>query len=277
MGDAHAGPGLRQVSFLSRELIEKFARQSGKTYGWGDFAENVTTAGLDLREIAIPDRLRIAEAEMEVTQIGKACHGSGCAIFQEAGACIMPKEGVFCRVIQGGVVKPGDTITHEKTPLRMRVITLSDRASRGEYEDLSGPAICRSLDALFGGRRYRVEIQRTVIPDDAVRLKEEVLTSCASGVSAIFSTGGTGIGPKDITTDVVQPLLDKQLPGLMEYVRLKHADRNPAVLLSRSIAGVRGQTLIFALPGSPKAVAEYMEVIESVLIHAFAMVRGDAH
>jgi molybdopterin adenylyltransferase len=276
--DAHAGPGLRQVSMLSRELIEAFGRQSGRTYAWGDFAENVTTTGLNLHELAIPDRIRIAETEMELTQIGKACHGSDCAVFQEVGACVMPKEGVFCRVIRGGVVKPGDTITHAKIPLRMSVITLSDRASRGAYEDLSGPAIRQTLEEFLRSRRHRVEISQTLIPDDGERLREEVLAACAAGAAAVFTTGGTGIGPRDITPDVLQPLLDKQLPGIMEHARLKHADRNPAVLLSRSIAGVRGQTLVFALPGSPKAVVEYMEVIVSVLVHALAMVRGsDVH
>jgi molybdopterin adenylyltransferase len=278
VGDAHAGRGLRQVSLLSRELIEEFSRKSGKTYGWGDFAENITTEGLELREVAVPDRLRIGETEMEVTQLGKECHGSGCAIFQEVGACIMPKEGVFCRVVHGGVVKRGDIITHVPTPLRMRVITLSDRASRGEYQDLSGPALRQTLEEFFRGRRHRVQVSQTLIPDDAGRLKAEVLEACSAGAAAIFTTGGTGIGPRDITPDVLQPLLDKQLPGLMDYVRLKHAARNPAVLLSRSLAGVRGQTLVFALPGSPKAVAEYMEVIEAVLVHALSMIQGvDAH
>lgn len=276
--DAHAGPGLRQVSILSQEAVAAFANQSGRTCQWGDFAENITTTGLDLQLVAIPDRLRIAGAELEVTQIGKECHGSGCAIFQEVGACVMPKEGVFCRVIRGGAIRPGDIITHMPVPLRLHIVTLSDRASRGEYEDLSGPAIRQNLEAFLHGKRYRVEINRTLLPDDANRLREEVLGACAAGAAAVFLTGGTGIGPRDVTPDALQPLLDKQIPGIMEYVRMKHADRNPAALLSRAIAGLRDQTLIFSLPGSPQAVAEYMEAINAVLLHALFMIRGiDAH
>lgn len=278
VADAHRGGGLRQVSLLSREIIDEFSGSSGKTFQWGDFAENITTTGLNLRDVAIPDRLRIGEAEMEVAQVGKECHGSGCAIFNEVGACIMPADGIFCRVIRAGTVRPGDIITHVKVPLLLKVITLSDRASRGEYDDLSGAAITRSLETLMNGRRYRASISRALIPDEAERLKEEVIGACSAGAAAIFTTGGTGVGPRDITPDVLLPLLDKQIPGPMEYVRMKHADRNPAVLLSRSIAGLRGRTLVFAMPGSPRAVAEYMEVICSVLLHALQMVQGvDTH
>ena len=278
VGDAHRGPGLRQVSILSSEIIDSFARQTGQTFQSGDFAENITTSGLDLRNVAILDRLRIAGTELEIAQIGKECHGKGCAIFNEVGACIMPNDGIFCRVTAGGKIKTGDTITHVETPLMMKIITLSDRAARGEYEDLSGPAIRRILEGFFSGKRYRLAITQALIPDDGERLRNEVLAACSEGVAAVFTTGGTGIGPRDITPDVLSPLLEKQLAGPMEYVRQKYAERNPAVLLSRSIAGVRGHTMIFAMPGSPKAIADYMEVISSILLHAMQMVRGvDSH
>ncbi|MEI6809936.1 MAG: molybdenum cofactor synthesis domain-containing protein [bacterium] len=276
--DAHRGSGLRQISILSREIIEEFAGKAGRSFAWGDFAENITTSGLDLRNVAILDRMQIGDAELEITQIGKECHGKGCAIFKEVGACVMPEDGVFCRVTNGGVVKSGDIISHIEVPLKLKVITLSDRASCGEYEDVSGLAIRQTLDKLFTGKRYRIIISRVLIPDDADKLRAEVIAACSEGVAALFTTGGTGIGPRDITPDVLIPLLDKQIPGPMEYVRIKYGERNPAVLLSRSIAGTRGQTLIFAMPGSPKAVAEYMEVICSLLFHSMQMVRGiDSH
>lgn len=278
VGDAHRGSGLRQISILSREIIEEFASKAGRSFAWGDFAENITTAGLDLRNVAILDRLRIGDAELEIAQIGKECHGKGCAIFKEVGACIMPEDGIFCRVIRGGTIKSGDVITHVPTALKLKVITLSDRASCGEYEDVSGLTIRQTLDKLFTGKRYRITLSQVLIPDDAGKLREEVIAACAGGVAAVFTTGGTGIGPRDITPDTLIPLLDRQITGPMEYVRMKHAERNPAVLLSRSIAGTRGQTLIFAMPGSPKAVEEYMEVVCSLLLHAMQMVRGmDSH
>lgn len=108
-GDAHAGQWHRQVSLLAMESIEKM-RALGLNVTAGDFAENITTAGVDLVSLPISTKLMVGEAVMEVTQIGKECH-TRCAIYHQAGDCVMPKEGVFARVVRGGVVKPGDSIT----------------------------------------------------------------------------------------------------------------------------------------------------------------------
>jgi MOSC domain-containing protein YiiM len=108
-GDAHAGPWHRQVSLLAQESIEKM-RRLGLDVSSGDFAENITTAGLDLVSLPVGSRLLVGETELEVTQIGKECH-SRCAIYHQAGDCVMPKEGIFARVIRGGWVKPGDGVT----------------------------------------------------------------------------------------------------------------------------------------------------------------------
>jgi MOSC domain-containing protein YiiM len=108
VGDAHAGDWHRQVSLLAQESIEKMQRL-GLDVDSGDFAENITTRGIDLVSLAIGARLSIGETTVEVTQIGKECH-SRCAIYHQAGDCVMPKEGIFARVIHGGVVKPGDLI-----------------------------------------------------------------------------------------------------------------------------------------------------------------------
>jgi MOSC domain-containing protein YiiM len=108
LGDAHAGEWHRQVSLLAQESIEKM-RALGLDVDSGDFAENITTRGIDLVSLAIGTRLTIGETTVEVTQIGKECH-SRCAIYYQAGDCVMPREGIFARVIHGGVVKPGDLI-----------------------------------------------------------------------------------------------------------------------------------------------------------------------
>jgi len=107
-GDAHAGSG-RQVSLLARESIDKMIAL-GAAVSPGDFAENITTQGLDLLTLPVGTRLKIgADVEMEITQIGKACH-KGCAIREKVGDCIMPREGIFARVLREGLVKPGDLI-----------------------------------------------------------------------------------------------------------------------------------------------------------------------
>lgn len=108
-GDAHAGPGLRQVSLLALESIQKM-REMGVDVSPGDFAENITTSYLDLPSLPIGTILEVGEGlVLEVTQIGKTCH-TGCAIFQQVGHCVMPKEGIFVRVVKGGKIKPGDRI-----------------------------------------------------------------------------------------------------------------------------------------------------------------------
>ena len=108
LGDAHAGEWHRQVSLLAMESIHKM-QKLGLDVGAGDFAENITTEGIDLVSLPIGTRLALGEALLEVTQIGKECH-TRCAIYYQAGDCVMPKEGIFARVVHGGVVRCGETL-----------------------------------------------------------------------------------------------------------------------------------------------------------------------
>jgi MOSC domain-containing protein YiiM len=108
VGDAHAGEWHRQVSLLALESIEKMQRM-GLDVDAGDFAENITTRGIDLPSLPIGTRLAVGDVLIEVTQIGKECH-TRCAIYHQAGDCVMPKEGIFARVLRGGMVKPGDRV-----------------------------------------------------------------------------------------------------------------------------------------------------------------------
>ncbi len=113
IGDAHAGNWHRQVSLLSKESIEKFGIKVGKNYKPGEFAENITVEGINLSVVSVLDKLFISDVVLEITQLGKKCHGDGCAIFLETGKCVMPKEGVFCRVINGGEIRPNDNIQYK--------------------------------------------------------------------------------------------------------------------------------------------------------------------
>ncbi|WP_085812071.1 MOSC domain-containing protein [Geoanaerobacter pelophilus] len=108
IGDAHAGDWHRQVSLLAQESIDKMV-SLGLSVGPGDFAENITTCGVDLVNLPIGSRLAIGPVVLEISQIGKVCH-TRCAIFYQAGDCVMPKEGVFATVVSGGVVRPSDEI-----------------------------------------------------------------------------------------------------------------------------------------------------------------------
>jgi molybdopterin adenylyltransferase len=276
--DAHAGNWHRQVSLLAEESIQKFSEQAKRKIGCGEFAENITTQGIELIKTRPLDRLIIGDVELEITQNGKECHGSGCSIFKEVGNCVMPKEGIFARVISGGTIKPGLQISYQPYIFRIQVITLSDRASMGEYEDRSGPEIAETVTDFFVGKGWRCHVDISVIPDDAGQLKSLLEKFTKSGVDFIFTTGGTGIGSRDITVEVVKPMLDKDIPGIMELIRFKYGSINPGALLSRAVAGLIGHTFIYTLPGSVKAVDEYCCEIIPTLSHSILMLHNiDTH
>jgi molybdopterin adenylyltransferase len=278
MEDAHAGDWHRQVSLLAIESLEKFSKEAKRKITFGEFAENITTQGIELPKCHIFDRFQIGDTELELTQIGKECHGTACAIFKEVGNCVMPKEGVFCRVLKTGGIKPNDRIVYVPKVFRVFIITLSDRASAGMYEDRSGPNVRERVKSYFSEKDQRFEIHNVLIPDDADALRKLLMQQKHSGADFVFTTGGTGIGERDITVETVSGMLDKQLPGIMELIRVKYGMENPNALLSRGVAGTIGKTMVYTLPGSVNAVTEYMREITKTMEHALFMLHGiDRH
>jgi molybdopterin adenylyltransferase len=270
-GDAHSGNWHRQVSLLGTESIRKQEDRLGRKLGFGEFAENITTEGFLLYKTHPLDRFVSNSLVLEVTQIGKKCHGDGCVIFKETGNCVMPKEGIFCRVISGGELKIGDTLTYLPKTYKVKVITLSDRAHAGVYSDRSGDYLTHKLQNWFAEIDLKCELEKVVIPDDRDTFKRELEKSVSEKTDLIISTGSTGIGSRDIAPTIIKQQLDLELPGIMEMIRIKYGSENPRALLSRSIAGVSGKTLVFGLPGSTKAAKEYLQEILKVLKHTFYM------
>jgi molybdenum cofactor synthesis domain-containing protein len=157
------------------------------------------------------------------------------------------------------------------------IITLSDRASRGEYEDLSGPKVREKITEFLTTTSWSFNVKMELIPDDAAILRE-MLIEAGDVYNIILTTGGTGIGPRDITIETVKPLLTKEIPGIMEFIRIKYGTEKPAALLSRGVAGIIGNSLIYTLPGSVRAVEEYMTEILKTLKHTIYMQYGvDKH
>lgn len=277
-GDAHSGSWHRQVSLLGIESIRKFEAQAGRSINYGEFAENITTEGIELWKTHPLDLLTCRDVELEVTQIGKECHGTSCNIFKEVGNCVMPKEGIFARVIKPGNLRAGDVLQYSPKTFNVLIITLSDRAFINEYEDRSGPRIAELLGEFFNETGRDSMVVNKLIPDDPDQLRNLLVNAKNDQVDYIFTTGGTGIGPRDFTPDVVKPMLDKEIPGIMEGIRMKYGMEKPAALLSRSVAGTMGKSLVFTLPGSVKAVNEYMAEISKSLLHMTHMLHGlDAH
>jgi len=275
--DAHAGSWHRQVSMLGVESFDKFSIEAGRKIEFGEFAENITTQGMEIFKTAPLDRFLNKNIELEVTQIGKKCHGDSCAIYNEVGNCVMPKEGIFVRVLRGGTLMEGDEFEYHPKIFKTLIITLSDRASKGEYADRSGPRVKELIETFFAMNNFKYEVVTEIIPDDESKLRS-LVKNAKNNYDFVFTTGGTGIGHRDITVDVVKPLLDKEIPGIMDMIRMKYGMKKPNALISRSVAGIMNNTMIFTLPGSVRAVNEYMAEITKVLRHLVLMLYGiDAH
>ncbi|MGD9108874.1 MAG: molybdopterin-binding protein, partial [Gammaproteobacteria bacterium] len=275
--DSHAGFKNRNVSLLAIESINNFNEKSNTQVKPGDFAENITLSGIDLTKIKLLDRLSVNNTLLEVTQIGKKCHGEGCKIFQQVGKCAMPTEGIFCRVLQQGTIQAGDEVTYTPRMMRVKIITLSDRAHKGEYQDLSGKTAEQQIKEFLQQNYWQQNIITELLPDDKTQLKKSLIAAINNNVNVIFTLGGTGIGSRDITPEVVTEIADKIIPGIMEHIRYKYGATIPSALLSRSIAAIANKTLIYTLPGSVKAVKEYLTEIFTTLEHAIYMLHDLGH
>jgi len=262
-GDAHAGPWHRQVSLLANESVEKM-RAQGLDVAPGAFGENVTTEGIVVYQLPVGARLRLGEALVEVTQIGKVCHDR-CAIYYQAGDCVMPREGIFVRVLEGGEVRPGDAIELEKRSLiRAAVLTISDKGARGEREDTSGDALAEGLEGIGAA-----VVERVVVPDEGEQIAATLVRFAdEAGVNLVLTTGGTGFTSRDVTPEATLSVLDRQAPGFVEAMRVGSLAQTPHAMLSRAVSGLRGRTLIVNMPGSPRACREQFAMIAPALPHA---------
>jgi molybdopterin adenylyltransferase len=276
-GDSHAGNWSRQITILAEESINRFNSEHGTQFKNGDFACNLVVSGLDISKVALFDRFRFNDVLLEVTMIGKEPHPYNSPVYEKTGTNIMFTEGIFCRVITPGEIKKGYLGSFIEMPLKIKVITLSDRASAGEYEDESGPEITKMLEAHFEQGTFHLQTDSIIIPDEAELLKNRLTEAKEEKYAAVFTTGGTGIGPRDITVDAATRECDKLIPGIMEMIRVKYGAKKPNALLSRSVAGTMDETLVYTLPGSPKAIKEYMNEILKTFEHAYLMLKGCGH
>lgn len=271
-GDAHAGAWHRQVSLLSQDKIDAF-NQQGAGVAPGAFGENLVVEGIDFRSLPVGTLLRCGGVLLEMTQIGKECH-SHCAIYQKMGECIMPREGVFARVLEPGSITVGDEMTIQPRtvplPWQAAVLTLSDKGAAGQREDLSGPSIVRRLtDSGF------VVVEQLLLPDEADALKHQLIRLCDQRqLDLILTTGGTGFGPRDITPEATLAVAHRNVPGIAEAIRAASLAITPRAMLSRAVSVIRGKSLIINLPGSPKACMESMDVFLDTLPHALGLLRG---
>jgi molybdopterin adenylyltransferase len=154
---------------------------------------------------------------------------------------------------------------------RGAVVTISDACARGEREDTSGAALRELLATVADVTESRL------IPDDRQRIEATLVELAELRIDLVLTTGGTGLGPRDVTPEATMAVVERQVPGLAEAMRQESLKKTPHAMLSRGVAGVRGRTLIVNMPGSPKAVQECFEVIAPVLAHAVHILGGGGH
>jgi len=155
--------------------------------------------------------------------------------------------------------------------MRVLVLTISDRASAGVYEDKSGPAVEEKL----GNNIPDAEIEKQIVPDEKGEIEKALSGNLDKDI--IITTGGTGLGPRDITPDVTTEFCDRLIPGIAEYLRTESLKETLNALLSRGVAGIKDKTIIINLPGSVKGAGFCAELLPAILKHALAMVRGEGH
>jgi molybdopterin adenylyltransferase len=149
------------------------------------------------------------------------------------------------------------------------ILTVSDRSSRGERADLSGPAL-----ADFVRARGWSALLLDVVPDDRLTIASTLTTWCARGdLDVLLTTGGTGFAPRDITPEATRDVIEREAPGLVESIRAESLKITPHAMLSRAVAGIRGKTIIINLPGSPKGAVESLQVVADVLEHAVQLLQ----
>lgn len=269
-GDVHAG-SLRPVSMMDIAAAERFYLITGaQPLDYGSFAENITFETGQELDAKIFDRFVGEDVILEVVFKGKPFHDQ----FRDPGHYLMPREGLFCRVLKSGVLMAGDEMDFLPKVFNIKIITLSDRAFHGVYEDRSGPAITKIVETFFSKLNWRFEITNQIIPDEEQLLEKTLASELALHSDLIITTGGTGIGPRDITPDIMRKFILKEIPGIMEMIRWKYGIEKPTALVSRALAGVAGNTLLFALPGSVRAVTEYMTEITKHIEHLYYMIHA---
>ena len=271
--DAHAGEWHRQVSLLAHADIE-FMRAKGLKLKPGAFGENLVIDGVNTDELGIGSQLRVGPVLLELTQVGKVCH-TRCAIYYTTGDCIMPRTGLFARVVETGEVTAGMPveIAHrvDRSTLQAAIITISDRCSAGQTIDTAGPAVATLLSSELGARIAWTKL----VPDSESEIAEAIKDFSDRRVDIILTAGGTGPDVRDVTPEATRKVLDRELPGLAEAMRAASAAKTANAWLSRAVAGIRRETLVVNLPGSKKAAVENLEAILPVMPHAVKILREE--
>ena len=227
-------------------------------------------------EAPLPCPVRIEEAPRRL-RVGDVCTVRSTQVMVHAVSICPDAQGmlhqlVACRITSGRLAQGASTVELARPGLAVAVVTLSDKGSRGEREDTSGPAVLELLQDSLSVTTHAM----VVIPDDAPTLKRYLMDLClVQGFDLVVTSGGTGVAPRDITPEVTLAAIERRLPGLETAMMLAALQKTPHAALSRAVAGTLGESIVLNLPGSPKAVRENLAAVVSALPHAIAKLQGD--
>ena len=210
---------------------------------WKTGVEMEALSGVSAAALTIYDMLKPVDKDLEITSVKLAQKKGGKTDFQR-------------RAPKG---------------FAAAVIVASDSVSEGTREDRSGHIIRERLQAL------RIDPTYQVLPDEAAQIEGALREHVQAGVDLVVTTGGTGLGPRDVTVEAARSVIEIEVPGIMEAARVYGQSRTPYAMLSRGVAGVCGKTLIITLPGSSKGAAESMNALFPAVLHAYGMIQGRGH
>lgn len=181
-----------------------------------------------------------------------------------------PLSGLADKVAQDALQSEKGQTTYKADPIQVGIITISDRASAGEYEDEAGPGLRD-----FAQKHDWQVLAQVLVPDEKTSIQQAVQSLVSQGCGLILTTGGTGMTERDVTPEALRDLMRVELPGFGEVMRMKSFELTPNAILSRCLAGVVGSALVIALPGKPKGAVECLGFVEGAIPHAVKLARRE--
>lgn len=241
--------------------IDYLIKENLSTNELKGFVEDITIEGVLSPKVG--DFLRVGELIVKIESIGNENLSN---LYGRWG--VVRKHGLWCNVAKEGRVKVGDEVFVMKR-LSVGVIIASDKGAKGEREDTSGKVLEEKVLEIGGEVTHY-----SIVPDELEVIAEKIKEFVKKGCDLILTSGGTGWGKRDVTPEATLKVIEREIPGLPELMRIEGYKTTPFAILSRAIAGIIGETLVINLPGSPKGVRESLDIIAPVLLHGIGVLKG---